>query len=184
MRFNTQPPEGGWDNPSLGCQFGVLFQHTAARRRLASADYLSDGQQQFQHTAARRRLASSAVTSSASKPFQHTAARRRLEAVLIQPYIVLTVSPHSRPKAAGRDGHHEQRRRLGFNTQPPEGGWRHRRDSARTRDRFNTQPPEGGWFIFPELGKDKLLFQHTAARRRLEPLSKALLHQVSQPRFR
>ena len=101
MRFNTQPPEGGWDNPSLGCQFGVLFQHTAARRRLASADYLSDGQQQFQHTAARRRLASSAVTSSASKPFQHTAARRRLEAVLIQPYIVMTVSTHSRPKAAG-----------------------------------------------------------------------------------
>ena len=28
------------------------------------------------------------------------------------------------------------------------------------------------------------LFQHTAARRRLEPLLKALLHQVSQPRFR
>ena len=30
----------------------------------------------------------------------------------------------------------------------------------------------------------KKWFQHTAARRRLEPLSKALLHQVAQPRFR
>ncbi|EFC88649.1 hypothetical protein NEIMUCOT_04698 [Neisseria mucosa ATCC 25996] len=33
-RFNTQPPEGGWDKAireTLGAQ---AFQHTAARRRL------------------------------------------------------------------------------------------------------------------------------------------------------
>ena len=82
--------------------------------------------------------------------------------------IYLIVSTHSRPKAAGAVGaiprvrvtfqHTAARRRLAgrelrprhrpkcFNTQPPEGGWRHRRDSARTRDRFNTQPPEGGWY--------------------------------------
>ena len=34
--FNTQPPEGGWDGVvSLGND-EALFQHTAARRRLAA----------------------------------------------------------------------------------------------------------------------------------------------------
>ena len=59
------------------------------------------------------------------KKFQHTAARRRL--------VVLFFLGSYLPFC--------------FNTQPPEGGWRHRRDSARVRDRFNTQPPEGGWAI-------------------------------------
>ena len=56
---------------------------------------------------------------------------------------------------------------LGFNTQPPEGGWG--LDYARfLRDKsFNTQPPEGGWQ--PEMVKITITirFQHTAARRRL-----------------
>ncbi|KIC12104.1 hypothetical protein MCC93_04750 [Morococcus cerebrosus] len=49
---------------------------------------------------------------------------------------------------------------------------------------FNTQPPEGGWQRQNRTKTHQKRFQHTAARRRLEPLSKALLHQVSQPRFR
>ena len=78
--------------------------------------------------------------------FQHTAARRRLA---LKPFGVtakITVSTHSRPKAAGFGQrelmlidnvfqHTAARRRLGikairrdckdysFNTQPPEGGW-------------------------------------------------------------
>ena len=32
--FNTQPPEGGWGLPSPVTDFDVMFQHTAARRRL------------------------------------------------------------------------------------------------------------------------------------------------------
>ena len=32
--FNTQPPEGGWDTDITWFLFKVLFQHTAARRRL------------------------------------------------------------------------------------------------------------------------------------------------------
>ena len=36
LRFNTQPPEGGWFSmPFVGC-FQTGFQHTAARRRLAA----------------------------------------------------------------------------------------------------------------------------------------------------
>ena len=77
-----------------------------------------------------------------------------------------------------------------FNTQPPEGGWPKARMDDRGRKSFNTQPPEGGWFVFrrpflfrncfntqpPEGGWKVLamclpvllLFQHTAARRRLD----------------
>ena len=32
-----------------------------------------------------------------------------------------------------------------FNTQPPEGGWRHDGAHAGEFLGFNTQPPEGGW---------------------------------------
>ena len=34
--FNTQPPEGGWVSWSRGSTAETVFQHTAARRRLAS----------------------------------------------------------------------------------------------------------------------------------------------------
>ena len=33
----------------------------------------------------------------------------------------------------------------GFNTQPPEGGWKSVQPSMVSRIGFNTQPPEGGW---------------------------------------
>ena len=34
---------------------------------------------------------------------------------------------------------------MGFNTQPPEGGWAVSDTAARAATGFNTQPPEGGW---------------------------------------
>ena len=53
--FNTQPPEGGWVViHSRGRLF--VFQHTAARRRLATVGRAKTLFQTFQHTAARRRL--------------------------------------------------------------------------------------------------------------------------------
>ena len=77
------------------------------------------------------------------------------------------VSTRSRPKAAGRKMLWSVCRRVGFNTQPPEGGWLANRfysnlnqmfQHAAARRRlvkgyrwlpkafcFNTQPPEGGW---------------------------------------
>ena len=54
--------------------------------------------------------------------FQHTAARRRL----------------AEPKSCKRS-------QIGFNTQPPEGGWPEGRRRQSKIGRFNTQPPEGGW---------------------------------------
>ena len=100
--------------------------------------------------------------------FQHTAARRRL------------VSNGLMAKGTA----------LGFNTQPPEGGWgdgcsrlqvlnqvsTHSRPKAagcllllvqRRICGFNTQPPEGGWLACGCISGCPHEFQHTAARRRL-----------------
>ncbi len=144
-----------------------MFQHTAARRRLAAGIHYCNGALQFQHTAARRRLGGVTVIGAEQLTFQHTAARRRL---------AITV-PTVKAKNC-------------FNTQPPEGGWllhlpysfgcqRFQHTAARRRlainsqvrqvvssvsthsrpkaagsaagmlcprtERFNTQPPEGGW---------------------------------------
>ncbi|WP_410000196.1 hypothetical protein [Neisseria sicca] len=56
---------------------------------------------------------------------------------------------------------------IGFNTQPPEGGWPCPRLFRQIRQRFNTQPPEGGWPCQVTKGQRPIWFQHTAARRRL-----------------
>ena len=140
--------------------------------------------------------------------FQHTAARRRLVQVAKRA-IEMSVSTHSRPKAAGSNiisglwnglfQHTAARRRLWcravgyafavcFNTQPPEGGCSSVNSCTARSMRFNTQPPEGGCgaFLLPSAPNSvsthsrpkaagitggarffKLLFQHTAARRRL-----------------
>ena len=58
------------------------------------------------------------------------------------------VSTHSRPKAAGSCWLKRCYKSIGFNTQPPEGGW-------------VKSPPSIGL---------SAMFQHTAARRRLGPL--------------
>ena len=56
--------------------------------------------------------------------FQHTAARRRL----VESDTITNVL-------------------IGFNTQPPEGGWRTYPPALPCRACFNTQPPEGGWRV-------------------------------------
>ena len=121
--FNTQPPEGGWFRHDRVVCFAILFQHTAARRRLDRRRRHRGGSIRFQHTAARRRLVG----------------RFRCLSLLI------LVSTHSRPKAAG----------CGFT-----------RRYADTSC-FNTQPPEGGWLIGGSMLYLINTFQHTAARRRL-----------------
>ena len=167
------------------------FQHTAARRRLDFNPSLSSKSSSvsthsrpkaagsgfcaplrhphgFQHTAARRRLVRATSYPSAITKFQHTAARRRLGLWQVEHVRRSSfVSTHSRPKAAG-----SARRRYvcqcnGFNTQPPEGGWicvapipsadglvsTHSRPKAAGRGDHHTSR--------------SVVFQHTAARRRL-----------------
>ena len=108
IRFNTQPPEGGWLCLKMTKNTKIMFQHTAARRRLAPERGLSwqhnlfqhtaarrrlanilrafDGHTLFQHTAARRRLGRKLLNQSLFGRFQHTAARRRLEPILYLPF--------------------------------------------------------------------------------------------------
>ena len=59
--------------------FLLMFQHTAARRRLEFRSKIRHQNQSFQHTAARRRLVCTVASHTpSSQSFQHTAARRRL----------------------------------------------------------------------------------------------------------
>ena len=144
----------------------LLFQHTAARRRLVgnqvrlgvardvsthsrpkaagAAKSQSATSCPFQHTAARRRLGSSASRFLTNRPFQHTAARRRL----VQPPLIAGVVRLFQHTAA--------RRRLGLKL------------AVCTNGGFNTQPPEGGWVEAAKRLIVVMAFQHTAARRRLD----------------
>ena len=124
----------------------------------------------FQHTAARRRLGLLILPVAKPLEFQHTAARRRLVPHTAKRCAQTKVSTHSRPKAAGV-------LLLGwcfgitcFNTQPPEGGWSSSIYQYRSKYSFNTQPPEGGWSAMASATVLPRLFQHTAARRRLDPI--------------
>ncbi len=76
--FNTQPPEGGWTAHMVQEDTSEMFQHTAARRRLAFMVYACFLKSWFQHTAARRRLGKTMTRQYQACLFQHTAARRRL----------------------------------------------------------------------------------------------------------
>ena len=98
--FNTQPPEGGWLRNGLTSALRDLFQHTAARRRLAIVAQLRGAIESFNTQPPEGGWFFANSIASDSLLFQHTAARRRL------------VFPLS--EAGGR---------ACFNTQPPEGGW-------------------------------------------------------------
>ncbi len=99
----------------------------------------------FQHTAARRRLLVVLWCRLLVMAFQHTAARRRLHLAFAHPFTQFRVSTHSRPKAAASATDCRINRKSGF----------------------NTQPPEGGCICITTLDTPRLVFQHTAARRRL-----------------
>ena len=184
--FNTQPPEGG-------CIFvavngGDNEVSTLSRPKAAvDGNTVSVGSLMFQHSAARRRLKRKAEACFEYAEFQHSAARRRLNQCIC-PADKIEVSTLSRPKAAEPQTgtrqpyqlfqHSAARRRL-------------MSSSSKTPDRssFNTQPPEGGC-ICPSFltgiisvstlsrpkaaGNDtytyrrqRPAFQHSAARRRL-----------------
>ncbi len=142
------------------------FQLTAARRRLGLRMCRLQPQKLFQLTAARRRLVSTVNAPNATCIFQLTAARRRLVCMSIE-------------SGAIRD----------FNSQPREGGWNdsscgnsilgistHSRAKAAGSlvsvvqyqfHNFNSQPREGGWQLGFRCPIPISQFQLTAARRRL-----------------
>ena len=78
----------------------MMFQHTAARRRLLLSVVTAAARAGFQHTAARRRLPLEAQAYDQALEFQHTAARRRLPECGYTGGAVADVSTHSRAEAA------------------------------------------------------------------------------------
>ena len=127
---------------------------------------------QFQHTAARRRLQADFRSLAQSILFQHTAARRRLRPLYGEVVVFTGVSTHSRPKAAALCCFLRSGRQYCFNTQPPEGGCERINRQQQARESFNTQPPEGGCLHSSPNSSISLMFQHTAARRRLLSVDK------------
>ena len=167
-RFNTQPPEGGWVPPMPLLRRTCGFNTQPPEGGWMGKRHIAHYANTFQHTAARRRLASSALNKPATLSFQHTAARRRLASLICSPHSSVLVSTHSRPKAAGvKSGclppaqavsTHSRPKAAGLSpgiTMRPVSGFQH--TAARRRlalplmlicfssSRFNTQPPEGGW---------------------------------------
>ena len=146
----------------------MLFQLTAARRRLVMSPFVLLPFSPFQLTAARRRLVTLAIALQAQRrrfnsqppeggwpfdlhlcempnPFQLTAARRRLGR-----------NDDELPSSSGFQLTAARRRLVAraapatsgfccFNSQPPEGGWSPNVTCTEQTSRFNSQPPEGGW---------------------------------------
>ena len=122
--------------------------------------------QLFQHTAARRRLAQYGVGILIFR-FVSTHSRPKAAGQSINSFsLTVLVSTHSRPKAAGLTTHTARQGRTFQHTAA-------RRRLANTLTEafetgsFNTQPPEGGWKAMKLWRETKGKFQHTAARRRL-----------------
>ena len=80
--FNTQPPEGGWS--PVGNVFASVkaFQHTAARRRLGTRHRPRQPPQSVStHSRPKAAGSSLPICVRLLKQFQHTAARRRLAVI-------------------------------------------------------------------------------------------------------
>ena len=87
--FNSQPLEGGCLQAFSLSVFFILFQLTAARRRLLEALGYDGQRSPFQLTAARRRLRSVSGSSALLPAFQLTAARRRLRPLCFSAFTQL-----------------------------------------------------------------------------------------------
>ena len=120
----------------------------------------------FQHTAARRRLAELQFQPNPINRFQHTAARRRLAPFFFKTHEWTRVSTHSRPKAAGKSCHPRRRSsHVSTHSRPKAAGDPNIKNKKSTAVSTHSRPKAAG----PDMGYESLRgeFQHTAARRRL-----------------
>ena len=166
--FNTQPPEGGWPCTMPRIFLPEPFQHTAARRRLAEDRPRRESREGFNTQPPEGGWIVSPKCRNSVTVSTHSRPKAAGITVQIIPGRKL-VSTHSRPKAAGPANLIRSVVYGSFNTQPPEGGWQNQKPQSGLRGRFNTQPPEGGWKSLYVIGAYLIEFQHTAARRRLVP---------------
>ena len=144
--FNTQPPEGGWP------PFRGLF-------------YFNE---RFNTQPPEGGWPIGWLIALLANWFQHTAARRRLVHALFPVNEFNRVSTHSRPKAAGQYAFPKVSFFLVSTHSRPKAAGAVAPLNKQDSNCFNTQPPEGGWVGMALLSVYVVMFQHTAARRRLE----------------
>ena len=143
---------------------------THSRPKAAAIHRDNKNWQRIVSTHSRPKAAAPDISAVANyRKFQHTAARRRLR--LLSTFKEFTSCFNTQPPEGGCNY-----ATFGvllfscFNTQPPEGGCKPPRFPLFAYHRFNTQPPEGGCGGSTTLRAPYPLFQHTAARRRLQPV--------------
>ena len=147
-RFNTQPREGGC---IIGQQVSSIENVSTHSRAKAAADFPAHFRIIFK--------------------FQHTAARRRLHSFYRSWRLSIDVSTHSRAKAAACRAIWIAIIRIGFNTQPREGGCALKNYGAYSILVSTHSRAKAAAKINQHKKKVKLMFQHTAARRRLRAVS-------------
>ena len=145
--FNTQPPEGGWAMTTGIFEMPTVSTHS--RPKAAGKDTVDDFPVVAVSTHSRPKAAG--ISYEPLCVFMEVSTHSRPKAA--GPFVEGTgkpeyqVSTHSRPKAAGFCSQPNWQYRLGFNTQPPEGGWQvFVINPLKIKLGFNTQPPEGGWW--------------------------------------
>ena len=172
--FNTQPPEGGCRAAS-GLS-GVLQVSTHSHPKVAAkADYLVHQIHKVSTHSHPKVAACHKAVAGRVVGFQHTATRRWLLVQDLDDINQCIVSTHSHPKVAAQCNHVACRRCYGFNTQPPEGGCLACKMLEKGEHVSTHSHPKVA--AVEQLETDhEARFQHTATRRWLLPLSKALLH--------
>ena len=147
LRFNTQPPEGGWAFPQSADLQPCVSTHSRPKAAGLALPVLKPQMPVSTHS--RPKAAGYKVVFGGSTVRVSTHSRPKAAGGFYVPACSIQgVSTHSRPKAAGSSHLPYQRAFFCFNTQPPEGGWFKTDGSSISTACFNTQPPEGGWAAF------------------------------------
>ena len=142
--FNTQPPEGGWEEETETVVFDKWFQHTAARRRLATLRKQYRPLEGFntQPPEGGWVLFTHQPTTNEGFNTQPPEGGWTYNKICCRVDISFNTQP---PEGGWGRRRWRQNLSKSFNTQPPEGGWEQGAKDDRAGNRFNTQPPEGGW---------------------------------------
>ena len=157
MSFNTQPPEGGWILEPGPQSPSCVSTHSRPK-------------------AAGTALFPSCVHINVSTHSRPKAAGKVVKLANMRN----DVSTHSRPKAAGNSNILIFRDfMVSTHSRPKAAGFAFSQPVKTIYVSTHSRPKAAGSFNL--IDSFEYLFQHTAARRRLVPLSKALLRQVSQP---
>ena len=122
-RFNTQPPEGGWEYSAV---FEMYSFTVSTHSRLKAAGKYSARWRDVRRVSTHSRLKAAGKYSGLRY--------HGLQSFNTQP-----------PEGGWAAMVHVLIRLDCFNTQPPEGGWSSCCSCNVSYRRFNTQPPEGGW---------------------------------------